>query len=531
MTTYAPTSSESYNVRAAAQLKSTYITDGTNCSSLSYVRGEQLSDITFQSTEGELSDIEEPSSSSPISSSALLPNTNPTTPTFGLTRPTVVLSSTAVASMENVSECFLSIFFYSFWPIIHWLSPLLLLLSLSHYLALTDIGRNPLQRTIPPWQWELSCGLALPLDPPWKNPRVRKRKRSQFAFVQRERTKFRSAQSWIYQVKEAALKNIPWEEDTSWIYQVKEAALKNIPWEEDTSWIYQVKEAALKNIPWEEDIISNITPSTGFSFDPADCLLERLDPLDYYRRFSTFTSSSFLSTKKESSMRKQVLVAAADLKATIEMGKEPTKLKYHGGTIFVDQASSFIYLGNQTSLRAGETLQSKFAFERFAHGNQISEWNPRSKRGMFVGVSNAHSSIVGRILNVRTGNVSSQYHVVYDDLFTTVPNADSGGVEEEMQFNPKSCLQVLETGWERLADPIDQASSGSRFVPSLDREWLSDDELPPSASDTATDPNLSNLPVETQVPTEPPPSHPIRSSSEGDVCEKSRQSDAHQINK
>jgi hypothetical protein len=87
-------------------------------------------------------------------------------------------------------------------------------------------------------------------------------------------------------------------------------------------------------------------------------------------------------------------------------------------------------------------------------------------------------------LNVRTGNVSPQYHVVYDDLFT-VPNADSGGVEEEMQFNPNSWLQVLETGWERLAGPIDEASSGSRFVPSLDREWLSDDELPPSASDTS----------------------------------------------
>jgi hypothetical protein len=38
------------------------------------------------------------------------------------------------------------------------------------------------------------------------------------------------------------------------------------------------------------------------------------------------------------------------------MGKEPSKLKYHGGTIFIDHASSSIYLVNQTSLRAGETL-------------------------------------------------------------------------------------------------------------------------------------------------------------------------------
>jgi hypothetical protein len=47
-------------------------------------------------------------------------------------------------------------------------------------------------------------------------------------------------------------------------------------------------------------------------------------------------------------------------------GKEPSKLKYNGGTIFVDHASSFIYLVNETSLRAGETLQAKIGFERFA---------------------------------------------------------------------------------------------------------------------------------------------------------------------
>jgi hypothetical protein len=35
------------------------------------------------------------------------------------------------------------------------------------------------------------------------------------------------------------------------------------------------------------------------------------------------------------------------------MGKEPSKLKYHGGTIFVDHASSFIFLVNQCSLRVG----------------------------------------------------------------------------------------------------------------------------------------------------------------------------------
>ena len=47
-------------------------------------------------------------------------------------------------------------------------------------------------------------------------------------------------------------------------------------------------------------------------------------------------------------------------------GKENEALKYHGGTIFMDHYSGFIFIGNQASLRAGETLKTKRAFDRFA---------------------------------------------------------------------------------------------------------------------------------------------------------------------
>jgi hypothetical protein len=140
---------------------------------------------------------------------------------------------------------------------------------------------------------------------------------------------------------------------------------------------------------------------------------------------------------------------------------------------------------------------------------------------MFVGVSHAHSSNVGRILNCRTGNFSSQYHVVYDDLFTTVPNRESGGLLEQLKFNPVSWLRILETGWERFVDPIDEASSSTSLVPSLDREWLSDDELPPSATNDDPEPDPPSQPINIPVPPEPPSpkARPtsIRSSSEGNV--------------
>jgi hypothetical protein len=56
-------------------------------------------------------------------------------------------------------------------------------------------------------------------------------------------------------------------------------------------------------------------------------------------------------------------------------GKEPKKDQYCGGTIFVDGASSFIFLVHQVSLRAGETVQAKHAFEQYA-----SEFGVRFKR-------------------------------------------------------------------------------------------------------------------------------------------------------
>ena len=41
--------------------------------------------------------------------------------------------------------------------------------------------------------------------------------------------------------------------------------------------------------------------------------------------------------------------------------------------------------------------------------------------GIYVGRSPSHASNVGLILNPHTGHVSPQFHVVYDNDFTTVP--------------------------------------------------------------------------------------------------------------
>ena len=52
----------------------------------------------------------------------------------------------------------------------------------------------------------------------------------------------------------------------------------------------------------------------------------------------------------------------------------------------------------------------------------VPKWEPRSRLGIYVGHSPAHAGSVALVLNPKTGLVSPQFHVVYDDQFTTVPN-------------------------------------------------------------------------------------------------------------
>ena len=62
--------------------------------------------------------------------------------------------------------------------------------------------------------------------------------------------------------------------------------------------------------------------------------------------------------------------------------------------------------------------------------SMIPKWDLRARMGIYVGRSPAHASSVGLVLNPRTGHVSPQFHVIYDDDFTTVPYLRTGKVPE-----------------------------------------------------------------------------------------------------
>ena len=60
---------------------------------------------------------------------------------------------------------------------------------------------------------------------------------------------------------------------------------------------------------------------------------------------------------------------------------------------------------------------------RIQDGKKIPRWNPRSKLGQFLGRSDEHASSVGLIRNLKTNAVSAQFHVVYDNHFSTMSSS------------------------------------------------------------------------------------------------------------
>ena len=68
---------------------------------------------------------------------------------------------------------------------------------------------------------------------------------------------------------------------------------------------------------------------------------------------------------------------------------------------------------------------------RLANGRSIPRWRPRSSRSIFVGNSVKQGHHVPLVLNLDTGKVTSQYHVVVDNWFQTV----DASVQSQINFD------------------------------------------------------------------------------------------------
>ena len=88
--------------------------------------------------------------------------------------------------------------------------------------------------------------------------------------------------------------------------------------------------------------------------------------------------------------------------------------------------------------------------DAIADGKKLPRWQPRSSRCMYVGVSGErHHSSVPSVLNLETGKISHQFHVVFDDQFQTVSTSES----ELPDFNHEDWYETFgATEWQYVPD-------------------------------------------------------------------------------
>ncbi len=97
-------------------------------------------------------------------------------------------------------------------------------------------------------------------------------------------------------------------------------------------------------------------------------------------------------------------------------------------------------------------------------GQKIPKWDPRSRRGQYMGASPMHASTVGLVRNLQTGRISPHFHLVYDDFFETV-HADASAEPDEW---PE--LLMWSTFRSYFEDDPD-------YSPELEDEWLNPAEI------------------------------------------------------
>ena len=102
-------------------------------------------------------------------------------------------------------------------------------------------------------------------------------------------------------------------------------------------------------------------------------------------------------------------------------------------------------------------------------GKTIPKWKNRANMGQFVGVPKTHSSTIGLIRNLRTEYVTPQWHVAYDERFTTVPTAAVDDDEIEALW-----IDIFNDTRDYYGDPDSEHPEDE--PPELDDEWLEDDE-------------------------------------------------------
>jgi hypothetical protein len=140
---------------------------------------------------------------------------------------------------------------------------------------------------------------------------------------------------------------------------------------------------------------------------------------------------------------------------------------------------------------------------RLQAGHKIPKWEPRSRMAIYLGRSPHHATNVPLVMNIATGLVSPQFHVVYDDHFSTTQSFETNTL-------PPNWIHLFQERSDNvLADnPI------LRDAHTLGPEWDDPVPLPESTLDSP----ISSV-LESAIPPSSEGAHhdTLRPSSEGDA--------------
>ena len=163
-------------------------------------------------------------------------------------------------------------------------------------------------------------------------------------------------------------------------------------------------------------------------------------------------------------------------------------------------------------------------------GKKLPRWQPKSRKCTFLGFSKDHSSNVPLVLNPMTGSITPQYHVVFDDLFSTVASIERE--EEPPDHWEQLCLDSFIFVPTEANEPANQFLSDEWLTPeeqaakrrTLDRAERIRDRLQPPAAPEVPTPSTTRL-VPTRAttrliaestvppPTAPPPAPPTTTTT------------------
>jgi hypothetical protein len=127
-------------------------------------------------------------------------------------------------------------------------------------------------------------------------------------------------------------------------------------------------------------------------------------------------------------------------------------------------------------------------------GKKIPKWKPRSQRCIYVGLSKKHATSVPLVLNPVSGAITAQFHVVFDDWFSTIASS----VDNLPDFNSDEWVHMF---------------GESTFQYPFDAEELPSDQPDPrmiTHRDLTFDSFVQGFPPVPLAP--PPPREPVPST-------------------